>query len=363
VSFLHERPVEIPRGVNAGGSPRIRVVFAAVAASGLLLPAARALADAAFSQPAIFAPVSTPALMIRDLAWLVLGICGAIFLLVGGLLAYAVLRFRARPGEPVREPAQVYGSRPIELAWTIVPTIIVFILFLATARSILDLQKETAPTGWTKVEVVGHQWWWEFRYPEAGVVTANELHLPVSTPASPRPTYFELESADVIHSFWVPQLAGKQDVVPNKHNGLWFEPLEPGIYVGQCAEFCGTQHAGMLIRVIVHPPGEFERWLESQRRPAVADSTVADGRAVFEQTACINCHRVSGTVADGRFGPDLTHLMSRTTIASGLAKNDRDSLRRWLKDPDHVKPGALMPAMQLGDHEIDRVVAYLMTLR
>ncbi len=349
--------------MTEGGSLRIRAVFAAIAAFCVLLPAAAALADAGFARPEIFAPVSTPALMIRDLAWLVVAICAAIFTLVGGLLAYAVIRFRARPGDPDREPAQVYGSRPIELAWTIVPTIIVFILFLATARSILDLQKESAPEGWLTVEVIGHQWWWEFRYPEAGVVTANELHLPVSTEAAPRPTFFQLESADVIHSFWVPQLSGKQDVVPNKRNGLWFEPLEPGTYVGQCAEYCGTQHAGMLIRVIVHPPGEFERWLDSQRQPAVADATVADGRAVFEQTACINCHRVSGTVADGRFGPDLTHLMSRATIASGVARNDRDNLLRWLEDPDHLKPGALMPAMQLDEHEIDRVVAYLMTLR
>ena len=342
---------------------QIQCCLAAVLAAQLLLLASPALADAGISTPDIFSPVSTPAFAIRDLAWLVIGICGAIFLLVGGLLAFAIVRFRARAGDPPGEPPQVYGSGPIELAWTIVPAIICFVLFLATARSILELQKETPPAGWLQVEVTGHQWWWEFRYPELGVVTANELHLPVSTPEEKRPTYLSLQSADVIHSFWVPQLSGKQDAVPAKTNGLWYEPVVPGTYVGQCAEYCGTQHAGMLIRVVVHPPGEFERWVEEQRKPAVEDPRVAEGRAIFQETACINCHRITGTVADGRFGPDLTHLMSRQTLAAGLVRNDRDNLKRWVTDPDHVKPGALMPAMNLDEKQLDRVVAYLMTLR
>lgn len=324
-----------------------------------LVPAATAAA----SSPAIFSPASTPAFVIRDLAWLVIAVCAVIFVTVGGVLAWSIVRYRARAGDSSREPAQIYGSRPIEIAWTIVPAIIVAILFLATARSIFDLQKEQPPPGWLTVEVVGHQWWWEFRYPDSGVTTANELHLPVSTPAQKRPIFLWLESADVIHSFWVPRLAGKQDAIPGKRNGLWLEPLEPGTYVGQCAEFCGTQHAGMLLRVIVHPPGEFERWLDAQRSPAVVEPAASDGRTLFESTACINCHRIGGTVATGRFGPDLTHLMSRSTIASGVARNDRESLRRWLRDPNHLKPGARMPAMQLSEHEIDRLVAYLMTLR
>ena len=329
----------------------------------MLLLAAPALAEAGLATPDIFSPASTPAFLIRDLAWLVLSICAAIFLLVGGLLAFAVVRFRARPGDPPGEPPLVYGSGPIELAWTIVPAIICFVLFLATARSILELQKESLPGGWLHVEVTGHQWWWEFRYPELGVVTANELHIPVSSPEAKRPTYLSLESADVIHSFWVPQLSGKQDAIPAKTNGLWFDPLVPGTYVGQCAEYCGTQHAGMLIRVIVHPPGGFERWVEEQRKPAEEDPRVSDGRAIFQQTACINCHRITGTVADGRFGPDLTHLMSRQTLAAGLVPNDRENLRRWITDPDHVKPGALMPAMKLDEDDLDRLVAYLVTLR
>lgn len=328
-----------------------------------LAPAATAAADAGLGSPAVFSPASTPAFAIRDLAWLVVAVCAVIFAVVGGLLAWSIARFRARPGDAGREPAQVYGSGPIELAWTLVPAIIVVILFLATARSIFDVQKEQAPPGWLQVEAVGHQWWWEFRYPASGVTTANELHLPVSTGAQKRPVFLRLESADVIHSFWVPRLAGKQDAIPGKRNGLWIEPLEAGTYVGQCAEFCGTQHAGMLLRVIVHEPAEFERWLDAQRGPAAADPAAADGRSLFERTACINCHRVAGTVANGTFGPDLTHLMSRATIASGVARNDRESLRLWLRDPDHVKPGALMPAMQLGERELDRVVAYLMTLQ
>lgn len=328
-----------------------------------LVPAATAAADAGLGSPAVFAPASTPAYVIRDLALLVIAVCAVILFSVGGLLAWSVIRFRARPGDAAREPAQIYGSGPIELAWTLVPAIIVVILFLATARSIFDLQKEQAPAGWLQVDVVGHQWWWEFRYPGAGVTTANELHLPVSTATQSQPVFLRLESADVIHSFWVPRLAGKQDAIPGKRNGLWVEALEAGTYVGQCAEFCGTQHAGMRLRVIVHPPGEFERWLDSQRGPAVTDPAVADGRALFERTACINCHRVAGTVANGTVGPDLTHLMSRSTLASGVARNDGETLRRWLRDPNHLKPGVLMPAMQLGERDLDRVVAYLMTLQ
>lgn len=318
------------------------------------------------STPGIFSDVSTPALVIRDLAWLVIGICAGILLVVGGILVFSIVRFRARPGRKGQEepePPQVYGSARIETAWTLIPIIIVVILFLATARSILEVQMEEPPPGWLQVEAIGHQWWWEFRYPELGVVTANELHIPVSDAERSRPTFIRLESADVIHSFWVPQLNGKQDVIPGKRNGLWYNPLVPGTYVGQCAEYCGTQHAGMLLTVVVHPEGEFERWVAGQRRPAVQDPSVAAGRAIFQETACINCHSIDGTAADGTFGPDLTHLMSRRTIAAGVAPNDRENLRRWITDPDDIKPGALMPAMKLSEHEIDQVVSFLLTLR
>ena len=217
--------------------------------------------EASVQTPNIFAPTSTPAFAIRDLSYFVLGICAVIFVVVAALLTYSIIRFRRRRGEDTREPPQVYGSNQIELAWTVVPVLIVVVLFLATARYIFGIEGHEPPPNALQVTVVGHQWWWEIRYPDLGIVTANELHVPVSDPANPSPTFLTLESADVIHSFWVPQLAGKMDVIPNKTNRTWIDPHTPGLYVGQCAEFCGVQHAWMLLRVIVHPKDEFDAWV------------------------------------------------------------------------------------------------------
>lgn len=306
----------------------------------------------------ILAPAGAPADAILTLALLVLALAAGIFLVVGGLLAYCIVRYRRRPGDDDREPPQVYGSNQVELAWTVVPILIVLVLITTATRTTYEIQAAVPPPDAVRVRVVGHQWWWEFQYPDLGVVTANELHIPVRTA-----TYLTLESADVVHSFWVPRLAGKTDVIPNRHNAMWLTPWEPGHYVGQCAEFCGTQHAHMLLRVVVHPPGEFESWAAAQRLPAPENPAVAAGRRVFEHTACVNCHTVRGTCADGRFGPDLTHLMSRETLGAGVAPLDPATLRTWVADPDHLKRGVLMPAMQLGDAELDQVVAYLATLR
>jgi cytochrome c oxidase subunit II len=315
------------------------------------------------STPSIFAPVSTPAMAIRDLSYFVLGICAVIFIVVAGMLAYSLIRFRGRPGEAEREPPQLYGSNQIELAWTAVPVLIVVILFLATARYIFGIEGLQATPGALNVAVVGHQWWWEIRYPDLGIVTANELHVPVSDPADPTPTFLTLESADVIHSFWVPQLAGKMDVIPNKTNRVWIDPHMPGVYVGQCAEYCGLQHAGMLLQVTVHSTAAFAEWVTTQQAPAHDDSGVRRGRELFQSVACINCHTVRGTPANGIFGPDLTHLMSRATLAAGVAENTADNLRTWITDPDALKPGARMPAMKLSPAEVEHIVAYLLTLR
>ncbi|MBV8049899.1 MAG: c-type cytochrome, partial [Acidobacteriaceae bacterium] len=202
----------------------------------------------------------------------------------------------------------------------------------------------------------------EYRYPQLGVVTANELHIPVSDPAHPRPTFLQLLSADTDYSFWVPQLAGKTDLVPNHPNRMWVDPERAGVFFGQCAQYCGTQHAKMLLRVSVDTPEDFAQWIRGQQRPAVADERVAAGQQVFETTACINCHSISGTVANGRFGPDLTHLMSRTTIAAGAALNTPENLRLWIQNPEAIKQGSLMPAMKLSDSDLDAVVGYLKTL-
>jgi cytochrome c oxidase subunit 2 len=317
----------------------------------------------AVQTPSIFAPASTPAYAIRDLSSLVLGIAAVIFLVVAGLLAYGVVRFRRRAGDDGREPPQVYGSNQIELAWTVVPFLIVVVLFLATARYIFGIEGQEPGPHALHVTVVGHQWWWEIRYPDLGIVTANELHVPLSDSAEPTPTFLGLQSADVIHSFWVPQLAGKVDLIPNRINRVWIEPRRSGTYVGQCAEFCGLQHAGMLLHVIVHSRAEFDRWVAGQRAPAEDAPAARAGREMFESLACISCHTVRGTPAKGVFGPDLTHLMSRATLGAGVARNTPENLRAWIHDPDSLKPGALMPAMGVSREDTDRLVAYLLTLR
>jgi cytochrome c oxidase subunit 2 len=311
----------------------------------------------------IFAPESTPAKAIVDLSTLVLSVTAVIFVVVASLLVYAIVKFRATPANADREPAQVYGSTQIELAWTIVPILIVIVLFAATARVIHAIQDAPQPPTAVEVTVIGHQFWWEYRYPGLGVVTANELHIPVSDPSRPRPTFLNLLSADTDHSFWIPQLAGKTDLIPNRVNHLWMDPRRPGLFLGQCAQYCGTQHAKMLQRVSVDTPDEFDAWIREQREPAMEDESAIRGRRVFETTACINCHTVRGTAANGRFGPDLTHLMSRATLASGAVENTRANLRVWLKDPDAIKPGSLMPAMKVSDAELDALVLYMQSLR
>jgi cytochrome c oxidase subunit II len=186
--------------------------------------------------------------------------------------------------------------------------------------------------------------------------------VPVSDPAHPAPTFMTLLSADTDHSFWVPRLAGKTDLIPNHPNQMWIDPHEPGVFLGQCAQYCGTQHAKMLLRVYVQPHEEFERWVHAQQRTP-EPGILSAGRRVFESTACVNCHTISGTSAKGRFGPDLTHLISRDTIAAGAARNTPEMLRLWVKSPDAIKPGSKMPAMGLNDSDLDSLTAYLETLR
>jgi cytochrome c oxidase subunit 2 len=313
--------------------------------------------------PSTLAPESTPAHQIFNLSIFVVAITGGIFLVVGGLLATALFRFRARKTDPTGEPAQIYGSTQIELAWTVIPLLIVVVLFLTTARIIFAIQDAPKPRTALDVTVIGHQFWWEFRYPKYGVVSANELHIPVSSAAVPEATFLKLTSADVNHSFWIPQLAGKTDLIANHVNSMWMDPQKPGLYLGQCAQFCGAQHALMLLRVYVDTPEQFSAWIKNQQQPAQEDPAVGAGRRVFETQVCINCHTISGTAGTGRFGPDLTHLMSRDTLASGAIDNTPANLRQWIKSPDTFKRGALMPAMQLNDDQLDEITAYLETLK
>src|SRR6266849_5761764 len=323
-------------------------------------------ADRPISPTNIFAPVSTPAHSIFGLSLFVLAVTAAIFVIVFSLLAYCVARFGKRADDDGREPPQVYGSTQVELAWTVIPILIVVVLFMATARVIASIQKGARPANAIQVIAIGHQFWWEYRYPGLKVVTANELHVPVSDPAHPTPTFITLLSADTDHSWWVPRLAGKTDLIPNHPNHMWIDPHEPGLFLGQCAQYCGTQHAKMLLRVYVQSRADFDAWVKEQREKAQLpspDDVATEGKKVFEQVACINCHTVAGTPANGRFGPDLTHLMSRATIASGAAVNTPENLRRWIENPSAIKPGCLMPKMCLTKPQLDAVTAYMVSLR
>ena len=353
----------------------------------------------------IFSKMSTPASDVHSLALFVLTVTGLIFLGVATLLVYALVKFRCRPHDDT-EPPQVFGSIQVELAWTIIPILGIIVLFLGTTRVIFAVQDAPKPPNALDVTVIGHQFWWEFRYPQYNVVTANELHLPQSDPRHPRPSFLKLTSADVIHSFWVPRLAGKTDLLPNRVNEMWVDPYTPGVYEGQCAQFCGTQHAKMLLRVYVDTPEQFQRWIAqqqqaqqsgtqdttpSQNTPNLGNQNPASGvppnapptrgevaahlqnvsgeinaqqgRRVFEEQACMNCHTISGTIANGRFGPDLTHLMSRDTIGAGIVPNNAENLKAWIADPSQFKPGCLMPAMHLNDEQNAQLTAYLTTLR
>lgn len=314
----------------------------------------------------IFDPAATPARSIFGLSMLVLSVTLAIFLIVGGLLLYALIRFRHRSSDSGHEPAQIYGSNQIELSWTVIPILIVVMLFLSTTRVIWQTEAAPKPASAVDVTVIGHQFWWEYRYPKLGVVTANELHIPISNPQKPSPAFLEMSSADVAHSFWIPRLAGKTDLIPNRVNTMWIDPPVAGLYLGQCAQYCGTQHAKMLLRVYAESPENFTAWVKQQQQPANSDLSgnplAEEGRAIFLRNACTSCHTVSGTSATGRFGPDLTHLASRDTIASGPIENTPQNLRKWIDDPNIMKPGSLMPSMHLNDHDLDAITAYLAML-
>ncbi|WP_419166355.1 cytochrome c oxidase subunit II [Candidatus Palauibacter sp.] len=281
-----------------------------------------------------------------------------VFVVVEGILVYTLVRFRQRPGGP--RPKEIHGSVLLEVAWTLAPALILVAIAIPTMRTIFLVDRSTEDPDALVVEAIGRQWWWEFRYPELGIVTANEAHVPVG-----RTVDLRLRTADVMHSFWVPRLAGKRDLMPGRENQLWFRPDSVGVFHGQCAEFCGTAHALMGMRVIVEEPADFERWTRENAADAVtpADAEARAGQGVFMSNACVGCHTVRGTSAADRFGPDLTHFGSRLTIASGVLENTPANLTRWLDSPDHVKPGNLMPEVVLNPAQIRQLVAYLGALR
>ncbi len=309
----------------------------------------------------IFKPLATPAELVSELSILTLVICAVVFLIVASLLAYAVIRFGYRRGDDRSEPAQVYGSNQVEIAWTVIPILIVFVLTMSTARVTSAVQDHPMPHDAINITVIGHQWWWEFRYTDLKITTANEMHVPISTMAQPKLALLTLKSADVAHGFWVPQLAGKTDVIPNRTNTMWIDPKELGIFFGNCSEYCGTQHAKMELRVVVDTPEDFAKWVAQQQAGAPAPEA-AENQKAFLTASCVACHMVAGTRARGRTGPDLTHLMSRQTLSAMEVPLNTANLRDWIKDPQHLKPGNKMPTVNLNDAQLDRIVAYLVTL-
>ncbi len=298
---------------------------------------------------------------LKDLTMLILYLAAVVFVVVEGALIYAILRFRRRraAGEL---PPQIHGNSRLEIAWTIAPAIILIFVAVPTIQTLFHLA--TPPTDKGEpfhVKVIGHQWWWEFQYPDLGITTANELHIPVG-----RTVVADLETADVIHSFWVPRLAGKTDLVPNHPNRMWFDANEPGIYYGQCAEFCGVQHAQMRFRVVAQSAAEFDAWVQQQKRPPEPPSSdlAKQGEELFMgKAACFSCHTVDGTKAQGKVGPNLTHIGSRLTLAAGVLDNTPTELARWISGPQTVKPGSKMVVPALTQDEIQALVAYLEGLK
>ncbi len=284
--------------------------------------------------------------------------------IVGGLtfaiLGYILFRFRYRPDSP--QPKQIHGNTRLEIAWTLIPAILISVIAVPTVQTIFFTYRE-APDDALVIDVRGWQWWWEFRYQaENGetVTTANEVHVPVG-----RTVHLRMTSNDVLHSFWIPQMGGKRDVIANRTTDIIFTPLEAGVYLGQCAEFCGESHALMKMRLIAHEPDDFTRWLANESLPAVEspDSAIAIGRQLVTGGVCAGCHTIRGTTAQfGRLGPDLTHIARRSTIAAGILDNTAENLSVWVNDAPSVKPGSLMPATGLSPQEIDYIVAYLQTL-
>jgi cytochrome c oxidase subunit 2 len=266
------------------------------------------------------------------------------------------LRYRGRAG--AAEPPQDFGRPALEISWTLASLLVVVFLFGFT---VVTVRRADPPAGGRRPDlvVVGHQWWWEVRYPHSGVVTANEIHMPTD-----QAWLVRLESADVIHDFWVPELGRKMDMVPGHPNHIWLQAGAPGVYLGSCSEFCGAQHAWMRIRVVAQRPAAFAAWEAQQRQvPPPATGAVATGARRFQELTCVNCHAIAGTAAAARVAPDLTHLASRDTLGAGVLTNTPGNLAAWLADPQAIKPGSNMPNLHLSSADVGALAAYLESLR
>jgi cytochrome c oxidase subunit 2 len=334
---------------------RTSVLLSLLLFLGVVLPAVLAGCTPANPQSTFDAQGPVARMQLR-LFYIIFWAAVFVFVSVEGILLYTVIRFRRRPGQGV--PPQFHGNTPLEIGWTLAPAVVLIVIAVPTVTTMFRLANPPSEDR-IHVRVVAHQWWWEFQYPELGVVAANEMHIPAG-----RVVTLTLESEDVIHSFWVPKLAGKTDIIPTRKNTMWLQADAPGTYFGQCAEFCGIAHALMRLRVIAQPKEEFEVWVQVQRAaPEPPLGEAARGAQIFAAGACVACHTLAGTPAQGRVGPNLTHFASRQTLGAGLLDRSPENVAKWLKDPQAVKPGNKMPNLNLQDEEIRALVAYLESLK
>jgi cytochrome c oxidase subunit 2 len=304
----------------------------------------------------VFDAASPQAETISNLFILVLAVCAAILAIVACTIAICLVRFRQRSES--EEPPSYFGNRKLEVAWVAGPLLITTGLFALTAQG---MQRSDPPAAEKPdLIIVGHQWWWEVRYPQTGVVTANEVHIDVG-----RKWLVRLESADVIHDFWVPALAPKRDAVPGRWNHIWLEANSVGRYPGTCAEYCGAQHAWMRFSVIAETPDVFAEWMHRQQAPPAVPvtETTRHGQQLFHEMTCANCHSIRGVTNEVSAGPDLTHLANRENLGAGVLPNRRANLFIWLKNPQAVKPTCLMPNMKLTDAQAGELADYLETLK
>jgi len=335
---------------------RNRRIYATLLAPALAV-AVLALAACGVTPQTTLEPTTEAARTARDLLMFVFWAMVVTFVLVEGALLYVLIRFRRRSGDGI--PAQTHGNTPLEIGWTIAPAILVVVIVVLTVPAIFSNARAAGPDA-LKVRAIGHQWWFEFQYPDLGVTTANELHLPVN-----REVEIQLESNDVLHSFWVPSLRGKLDMVPGRENKFTIKPEVTGTYPGQCAEFCGTAHALMKFYVVVETQAEFDAWVQNELADSVPPATALarEGEANLTLGGCVACHTIRGTDLEGKLGPDLTHMGSRKHIAAGLLENTPENMRLWLSDPQGVKPGNTMVIPELTTEQLDALVAYLEGLK
>ena len=320
-------------------------------------------------QQSIFDPVGPVAQRQLDLFLFTYWLSWVVMVLVGGVLIFAVVRYRRRGRDDI--PSQTHGNVGLEIGWTLLPVLIVIAVAVPTVRTVFATENRVEPTGEDLVvNVVGYQWWWRFEYPEYGIVTANELHIPVGTRV-----VFNMTSADVLHSLWLPRLGGKRDLIPNQNNQMWLIADEAGLLYGQCAELCLGAHAYMRVRAVAESQEDFDAWVASFQNLAPqqlqSDPQIELGRALFAQKGCTNCHTIDNyrdgyLVGDPDF-PNLTNFGLRTSVAAGLLDNTPENLARWLRDPQEVKPTNRMPTLwdvddPNRDEEIDAIVAYLLSL-